>query len=93
MNDGLLFNNAFYKNFKKIYISESDTFLSEIPEEMQFPFVGDYSLFTIQKKLIKTYSADNNLTTDKIIFNYRLSRGRRIVNNAFGIVISKFYVL
>ncbi|XP_050314914.1 putative nuclease HARBI1 [Anthonomus grandis grandis] len=52
--------------------------------------VGD-DAFPLKHYLLKPYSK-NALTVDEKIFNYRLSRARRIVENGFGILVSRFRV-
>jgi len=60
--------------------------------EEQFPYVflGN-EVFTLQPFLMKPYS-QQDLTNEHRIFNYRLSRGRQTVKNAFGILASRFGV-
>lgn len=49
--------------------------------------------FAMSENLLKPYSHTGcNFTKDQRIFNYRLSRARRIVENVFGILSSRFGV-
>ncbi|XP_067208135.1 putative nuclease HARBI1 isoform X1 [Linepithema humile] len=71
-----------------------------IPDDAPLPGMGEcmpYILladnaFPLQKHILKPYSS-RNLTHDEQIFNYRLSRGRRVVENSFGILANRFCVL
>lgn len=55
-------------------------------------FVAD-DAFPLRKDMLKPYSRIRRLTTTQKIFNYRLSRARRTVENAFGILTSRFRIL
>lgn len=57
-----------------------------------FVFVGDEA-FPLQKNLMRPYPKYGSLTQQQKIFNYRLSRARRVVENAFGIMSMKFRIL
>lgn len=57
---------------------------------MNFVFVAD-DAFALQENMLKPYSG-TNLTNAERIFNYRLSRIRRTVENAFGILAKRFRV-
>lgn len=55
-------------------------------------FVAD-DAFPLRTDMLKPYSRIRTLTTAQQIFNYRLSRARRIVENVFGILTSRFRIL
>lgn len=57
---------------------------------LPYVFVGDDS-FLMGPNLLKPYS-QTGLTKEKRIFNYRLSRARRLVESAFGILATRFGV-
>lgn len=70
-----------------------------LPEElpgrsMPVPyFIAGDGAFPLEKNLMKPYSGSYAKGTPQRVFNYRLSRARRVVENAFGIASSVFRVL
>lgn len=57
-----------------------------------FPYmlVADEA-FQLNKFTLRPYPG-RNITEEQKIFNYRLSRARRVVENAFGIMVAKFRI-
>ena len=60
----------------------------------KFPYflVGD-EIFPLQEWVIKTYSKSALTSEIKQIFNYRQSHARRVIENAFGILVSRWRIL
>ena len=57
---------------------------------LPFVFIGD-NAFGLKTNMMKPYPSQN-LPLDQRVFNYRLSRARRVIENAFGIAASRFRV-
>lgn len=92
ISDGGVFNRTSFftsRTENKLHLPPPDP-LPERDEPIPYFLVGD-DAFALSNNLMKPY-AQRNLTGLERIFNYRLSRARRVVENAFGILASRFRV-
>lgn len=94
MSDGGVFANT---EFKRFHEECTLNLPSEMPLEgrqkkLPHVFVAD-DAFPLQQNIMKPYPGIQGKGTKKRIFNYRLSRSRRVVENAFGIISSVFRML
>lgn len=80
---------------KKLFAGELDLPPhSVLPNSTQtFPhfFVGDPA-FPLKTNLMRAYPG-RCLTMDKKVFNYRISRARVVIENAFGILVARWRIL
>ena len=60
-------------------------------EDTPFFFIGD-DAFPLRQHMLKPFSA-RYLESEQLVFNYRLSRARRVVENLFGILANRFRCL
>ncbi|XP_050310828.1 putative nuclease HARBI1 [Anthonomus grandis grandis] len=88
---GVIENTVFYQklieNTLKIPPPSSPT-NSEM--KLPFVFVADEA-FTLRPDFMKPY-AQRELTPHRRVFNYRLSRSRRIIENVFGFMAARFQI-
>ncbi|XP_022160256.1 putative nuclease HARBI1, partial [Myzus persicae] len=59
---------------------------------MPFVLLGDQG-YPLKEYLMRPYPCTTNLDPEKEIFNYRLSRARRMIECTFGILVSKWRCL
>lgn len=93
-NDSGIFRNsqmgkAFYKN--KMNLPEPEIISnSASTENVPYFLVGDEA-FPLQSWLLRPYPG-KNISEENAIFNYRLSRARLVIENAFGILAARWRI-
>lgn len=65
-------------------------YISGLPNAINYCFIGDEA-FGLSKHMLRPYSG-KQLDYAKRMFNYRLSRARRCIECAFGLLSSKFRI-
>lgn len=94
ISDGGVFKNCeLYKKMEKGNLNLPEpSALVERETKVPYVFLGD-AAFPLSEHIMKPYSGIHASGSPKRIFNYRLSRARRVVENVFGIASSVFRVL
>lgn len=64
---------------------------AELGSHIPYVFLGD-DAFPSGNHLVKPFKGDS-LPPEEVVYNYRLSRARRVVENSFGILAARFRVL
>ncbi|XP_026827841.1 protein ALP1-like [Ooceraea biroi] len=93
-SDGGIFKECqFGKKFeqKKMNAPNAEV-ISENGPILPYCLVGDEA-FPLKEYLLRPYPGRGGLTKEKNIFNYRLSRARRTIENTFGILASQWRIL
>lgn len=85
---GVIEMTEFFARLKRNELNLPNT--AQTTAQLNFTFLGD-SAFSLRSDVLKPFP-QKGITNDELIFNYRLSRGRRVVENAFGIMASRFRV-
>jgi hypothetical protein len=89
-SDAQIFNSCVFKTAMEegtLGIPPPDTLPGD-DKPVPYFLIGD-DAFTLRTWMMKPFSL-RNLTDQQRIFNYRLSRARRIIENAFGILANHF---
>uniref|UniRef100_A0A1I7Y3U0 DDE Tnp4 domain-containing protein n=1 Tax=Steinernema glaseri TaxID=37863 RepID=A0A1I7Y3U0_9BILA len=67
-----------------------DRLISGIDQPIPYFFLGDCG-FPLRRRLMKPFSGST--THPQAVFNYRLSRARRVIENVFGLLAARWRVL
>lgn len=89
-DDGGVINNLIFYNkltHNKLNIPKSEP-VTNSTRTLNYVFVGDEA-FAMRPDLLKPFDRAS-LSNERRIYNYRLSRARRIIENTFGILASRF---
>ncbi|KAK3920702.1 Protein ALP1-like [Frankliniella fusca] len=92
-SDGGVFHRS---DFGKLFVNRQlclppAVFNSEIKCELPYVFLGD-AAFPADQHLLRPFD-QAPVEVEEMVFNYRLSRARRVIENAFGILAARFRIL
>lgn len=89
---GVFLNTKFYEKLENndLNIPEQEI-LSDSSRTLPYVFVAD-DAFPLRKDMMKPFRQNDLDSRAKKIYNYRTSRARRIVENAFGILAARFRI-
>ena len=88
-SDGGIFSNSLFgraMESESLFIPDPDNITGQTSPTPYF-FVGD-AAFPLKRYMLRPYPG-KYLPDNKRIFNYRLSRARRVIENTFGILATK----
>ncbi|XP_050307342.1 uncharacterized protein LOC126747932 [Anthonomus grandis grandis] len=86
---GVIEYTEFYRRLSEDALNLPDN--TETTEHLNYVFVCDEA-FALHRHILKPYP-QKDLNFEKRIYNYRLSRARNVVENAFGLIASRFRIL
>lgn len=90
---GVLKNSVFWKKLQNSDLNlPPEEVLGNRQTKVPYVFVGD-DAFSLHEHLLKAYPVEQKKGSKKRIFNYRLCRARRVIENVFGIMSAVFRVL
>lgn len=89
---GILAHSEMGKRFEEKTLNvPNDTLLPGTAIEAPYVIIGDEA-FPLKPYFLRPYPEKHLDTDDKRIYNYRLSRARRVVENTFGILTQRFRI-
>lgn len=90
LDGGVFQNTSFFKllNENKLELP-TPKMLNGKEKQMPYVFVADEA-FPLKENILKPYPGTHKKNSAKRIFNYRLSRACRVVENVFGILTAVF---
>nr|CAI5837882.1 unnamed protein product [Callosobruchus analis]CAI5853633.1 unnamed protein product [Callosobruchus analis] len=91
---GIYKNSSLYKALHNVNNPMNIPTSKSLPGRQQgipYCIVGD-DAFALSHTLMKPYPRSTNLSIKQKVFNYRLCRARRVVENAFGILCTRFRI-
>ena len=92
-SDGSVYNNSHLSyaiENKTLNLPELESICQNPDSILPYVFVAD-DAFGLKRHMMKPYP-NQNIPLDQRIFNYRLSRARRIIENTFGIAKTRFRI-
>nr|CAI5861774.1 unnamed protein product [Callosobruchus analis] len=86
---GILEQTTFFRHLNSERLRLPDN--AENHADLNFVFIGDEA-FALHDHILKPFP-QRDLTHERRIYNYRLSRGRNVVENVFGFIAARFRIL